>query len=80
MRRSVTRREHSVRDADEPTQLEHLEDGDLVQHIGTRRWAEILSIHPQHDGTCELMVRDIEHGDRAWASYHVADHRPSVTP
>lgn len=55
--------------------------GDRVQHINTKRWATIVAIVPQHDGTCELLVQPVppfkdsyDEGQRSWASYHIRDH------
>lgn len=55
------------------------EEGDRVQHIGTKEWAKILKIVPQNDGTCEMELErepgSFNYPGKAyWASYHIRDH------
>lgn len=57
--------------------------GDYVRHHGTKMYAIVSKVMPQHDGTAELVVvpfpvRDgaMEHDrrPRQWATYHVDRH------
>lgn len=61
--------------------------GDRVRHHGTKQWATVLEVHPQRDGTAELVLeRDPpryvgdDQGKAHWATYHCDRHeRPEKT-
>lgn len=51
--------------------------GDRVRHFNVKQWGKVLEVHPQHDGTAELVVeREVKDkydtaGKGYWATYHI---------
>ena len=56
--------------------------GDRCRHIGTKQWGVVLEVHPQRDGTAELVLErekrfpGDDEGRAYWATYHIGDYEP----
>lgn len=56
--------------------------GDRVRHFNVKQWGRVLEVHPQPDGTAELVVeREVSDaydrpGKGQWATYHIDQYEP----